>query len=61
MDGVAHPLALHSVLRYVSTSSAHSHQDLEHEIRISGDHLAVCWQHSLLVVWKWKSGALHLV
>ncbi|KAK7692362.1 hypothetical protein QCA50_003987 [Cerrena zonata] len=54
-NGVRHPLASNSVLQY---ESKHPHYD--HNIRISGDYLAICWEDCLLVVWEWKSGEIRL-
>ncbi|KAK7692370.1 hypothetical protein QCA50_003995 [Cerrena zonata] len=56
MNGVTHPLASNSILQYGS-SYPHHH----HNIRVFGDYLAVCWKHSLLVIWDWMSGRIQLV
>lgn len=55
-SGDTHPRASNVILAYGHDYIGHSHN-----IRISGDHVAICWSGKLLSIWNWKSGVLQMV
>ncbi|CAL1706425.1 unnamed protein product [Somion occarium] len=54
-SGDTHPRASNVILAYGHDYIGHSHN-----IRISGDHVAICWSGKLLSIWNWKSGVLQM-